>query len=210
MYVVGFASTSLRAARAQMPLGDLGRGALGPAELHADPVGEQVGDHEADVVPILRVLGAGIAEPDHEPRRVVIASLPSSKPTAIARTRSATLTAPPRMPPNSRQLRLSPDRRTRHAARTQAGSASSPAASAASAVLGRSVSRPRLQVGGARRVVDDHDDQLRVGGELDAGRQLQVAGGDVRTGLEALDRRLDVLGQLGRVRDDRDASAARG
>src|SRR5690606_2253683 len=38
-----------------------------PAEPCVQPAGQQVENHEPDVVPVARVLPAGVAQPDHEP-----------------------------------------------------------------------------------------------------------------------------------------------
>ena len=59
-----------------------------------------------------------------------------------------------------------------------------------------------LGLGGCRGDVDDED--VRVDGERRAAGQLEVAGVDLRAGVEALDRDLEGLGDVGRLGLDGD------
>jgi hypothetical protein len=54
-------------AHTEPALAHLGDGTAMPAHLHLGPVGEQVGDVEPHVVPVVRVLLAGVTEPDDQP-----------------------------------------------------------------------------------------------------------------------------------------------
>jgi hypothetical protein len=73
------------AAAGQASLEHLAAGAV-RLEPAAGAGGEQLGDHEADVVPVAGVAGAGIAEPDHEgdlgQRRVGPVAATTADPTA--------------------------------------------------------------------------------------------------------------------------------
>jgi hypothetical protein len=46
--------------------GHLGAGSLVHLETRADPVGQDVGHHEADIVPGFGVVGPGVTEPNHQ------------------------------------------------------------------------------------------------------------------------------------------------
>src|SRR5690606_25451973 len=61
-------------------LGDDGLGARVPGEPRTGALGEQVEHHLPDVVPVARVLRAGVAQPDDEPGGVAHGRILSSSP----------------------------------------------------------------------------------------------------------------------------------
>ena len=204
MYVSGLASTSFGADRTRAaPSATSATARLCRPNFAPTRAGQQVGHHEArrcagcpaysrpglprpttshgavsSVTPVLPTPSRRLRYADRRPR---------TSGTPAARATDQASVAPRRSRPRRRSL----------------GSASAASRLGLGLVGGLDLGGVALELLGGRRRGDRRDGQVRVGGQLDALRQLDVAGGDLGAGLQALDRDLEAVRQVQRLGGDR-------